>query len=148
MKLNDLVPNPGSKKIANVLDAVHPPVRGKPPAAVTKGQGRALRRRRPHLRPRRKPAVHRRLPFMRGEGFTPPNQVTYNEVNLDQLSESFKANADVNLESLEAAHLLRDPRNPWSSWGAAIESRAQCESSSRQRQRQIQDRKSRRVLWN
>ena len=28
----------------------------------------------------------RRLPFMRGEGFTPPNQVEYNEVNLDQLA--------------------------------------------------------------
>ena len=38
--------------------------------------------------------------------------MTYNEINLDQLSETFKSNADVNLESLEAAHLLRDPRDP------------------------------------
>ncbi len=30
---------------------------------------------------------YRRLPFMRGEGFTPPNQVEFNEVNLDQLVE-------------------------------------------------------------
>jgi large subunit ribosomal protein L15 len=36
----------------------------------------------------------------------------YNEVNLDQLSEAFKANADVNPEALETAHLLRDSRNP------------------------------------
>ena len=49
---------------------------------------------------------------MRGQGFTPRNQVTYNEVNLDQLSEAFKADADVNPEALEQAHLLRDPRNP------------------------------------
>jgi large subunit ribosomal protein L15 len=54
----------------------------------------------------------RRLPFMRGKGFTPPNQVEYNEVNLDQLNDVFKAEADVNPESLEAARLLRDSRNP------------------------------------
>ena len=29
---------------------------------------------------------YRRLPFMRGQGFTPRNQVEYNEVNLDQLT--------------------------------------------------------------
>ena len=55
---------------------------------------------------------YRRLPFMRGQGFTPRNQVTYNEVNLDQLSTAFKAGADVNPEALEKAHLLRDVRNP------------------------------------
>jgi large subunit ribosomal protein L15 len=49
---------------------------------------------------------------MRGEGFTPPYQVTYNEVNLDQLSQAFKADADVNPETLEEARLLRDSRNP------------------------------------
>jgi large subunit ribosomal protein L15 len=54
---------------------------------------------------------YRRLPFMRGQGFTPRNQVEYNEVNLDQLTESFKE-GEVNPESLEKAHLLRDPRNP------------------------------------
>src|SRR3970040_2847099 len=46
---------------------------------------------------------YRRLPFMRGQGFTPRNQVSYNEVNLDQLTESFKDNAEVNPESLEKA---------------------------------------------
>ena len=55
---------------------------------------------------------YRRLPFIRGEGFTPPNQVEYNEVNLDQLAEAFKANAEVTPESLAEAHLLRDLRNP------------------------------------
>jgi large subunit ribosomal protein L15 len=49
---------------------------------------------------------------MRGEGFTPPHQVTFNEVNLDQLSDVFKANDAVNPEALEKAHLIRDPRNP------------------------------------
>ena len=55
---------------------------------------------------------YRRLPFMRGQGFTPRNQVEYNEINLDQLTESFKADAEVNPESMEKARLLRDPRNP------------------------------------
>ncbi|HLE92088.1 MAG TPA: uL15m family ribosomal protein, partial [Anaerolineales bacterium] len=55
---------------------------------------------------------YRRLPFMRGQGFTPRNQVVYNEVNLDQLAESFKASEEVTPETLQKAHLLRDPRNP------------------------------------
>ena len=55
---------------------------------------------------------YRRLPFMRGQGFTPRNQMTYNEVNLDQLSASFKTGTEVTPEALEKAHLLRDPRNP------------------------------------
>ena len=49
---------------------------------------------------------------MRGKGFTPPNRVDYNEVNLDQLTDAFKADADVTPESLDAARLLRDSRNP------------------------------------
>jgi large subunit ribosomal protein L15 len=55
---------------------------------------------------------YRRLPFMRGQGFTPLNRVEFNEVNLDQLTESFKADAEVSPETLESARLLRDPRNP------------------------------------
>jgi large subunit ribosomal protein L15 len=49
---------------------------------------------------------------MRGQGFTPRDQVEFNEVNLDQLTESFKSDAEVNPETLQNAHLLRDPRNP------------------------------------
>jgi large subunit ribosomal protein L15 len=53
----------------------------------------------------------RRLPFKRGEGFTPINQIDYNEVNLDQLS-VFPAGSEVTPESMAEARLLRDPRNP------------------------------------
>jgi len=49
---------------------------------------------------------------MRGQGFTPRNQVVYNEINLDQLIETFKASEEVTPETLEKAHLLRDSRNP------------------------------------
>ena len=51
----------------------------------------------------------RSLPFKRG--FTPPNRVAYNEINLDQL-EGFRANSKVNPETLIAANLLRKPKLP------------------------------------
>ena len=112
MKLHELVPNPGSKKNRKRVGRGPSAGQGKTAGRGTKGQGaRSGEGGRIYAQGGNLP-FYRRLPFMRGEGFTPPNQVTYNEVNLDQLSEAFKANADVNLELLEAAHLLRDPRNP------------------------------------
>jgi large subunit ribosomal protein L15 len=53
----------------------------------------------------------RRLPFMRGKGFTPINRVEYNEVNLYQLTQ-FTEGSEVNPQTLAAARLLRDERNP------------------------------------
>jgi large subunit ribosomal protein L15 len=53
----------------------------------------------------------RRLPFVRGKGFTPLNRVEYNEVNLDQLS-GFPAEGQVNPETLMEARLLREVKNP------------------------------------
>jgi len=112
MKLHELKPNPGSKKNRKRVGRGISAGQGKTAGRGTKGQGaRSGEGGRIYAQGGNLP-FYRRLPFIRGEGFTPPNQVTYNEVNLDQLSEAFKANADVNLESLEAAHLLRDPRNP------------------------------------
>jgi large subunit ribosomal protein L15 len=112
MKLNDLVPNEGSKKDRKRVGRGPSAGQGKTAGRGTKGagarsgEGGRLYRQGGNL------PFYRRLPFIRGEGFTPPNQTDFNEVNLDQLSESFKAGAEVNLESLAAAHLLRDPRNP------------------------------------
>ena len=53
----------------------------------------------------------RRLPFIRGEGFTPLHRVEYNEVNLDQLAD-FPAGSEVNPETLTASRLLRNPEKP------------------------------------
>ncbi|MBI3163193.1 MAG: 50S ribosomal protein L15 [Anaerolineales bacterium] len=112
MKLHDLVPNPGSKKnrkrVGRGISAGQGKTagRGTKGAGARSGEGGHLYRQGGNL------PFYRRLPFIRGEGFTPPNQVDYNEVNLDQLSEAFKANADVTPESLADAHLLRDSRNP------------------------------------
>jgi large subunit ribosomal protein L15 len=112
MKLHDLVPNAGSKKnrkrVGRGISAGQGKTagRGTKGAGARSGEGGHLYRQGGNL------PFYRRLPFMRGEGFTPPNQVEYNEVNLDQLSEAFKANAEVNPESLAEARLLRDVRNP------------------------------------
>ncbi len=112
MKLNDLVPNPGSKKNRKRVGRGISAGQGKTAGRGTKGQGaRSGEGGRNYAQGGNLP-FYRRLPFMRGEGFTPPNQVTFNEVNLDQLAEVFKANADVTPETLLGAHLLRDPRNP------------------------------------
>jgi len=112
MKLHDLVPNVGSKKnrkrVGRGISAGQGKTagRGTKGAGARSGEGGHLYRQGGNL------PFYRRLPFIRGEGFTPPNQVDFNEVNLDQLSEAFKANAEVNPESLAEAHLLRDTRNP------------------------------------
>jgi len=112
MKLHDLVPNEGSKKNRKRVGRGISAGQGKTAGRSTKGQGSRsgeggnLYRRGGNL------PFYRRLPFMRGQGFTPRNQVEYNEVNLDQLTETFKTDTEVNPETLQNAHLLRDPRNP------------------------------------
>jgi len=112
MKLHDLVPNEGSKKNRKRVGRGISAGQGKTAGRGTKGQnsrtgsGGKLYRQGGNL------PFFRRLPFMRGKGFTPINRVEYNEVNLDQLNDVFKADAEVTPEALEAARLLRDSRNP------------------------------------
>jgi len=112
MKLHDLVPNPGSKKNRKRVGRGISAGQGKTAGRGTKGQGSRSGSGGKLYRQGGNLPFFRRLPFMRGKGFTPPNQVEYNEVNLDQLNDVFKAEADVTPESLEAARLLRDVRNP------------------------------------
>ena len=112
MKLNDLVPNPGSKKNRKRVGRGISAGQGKTAGRGTKGEGARSGQGGKMYRQGGNLPFYRRLPFMRGQGFTPRNQVEYNEVNLDQLTESFKANAEVNPDSLKEARLLRDPRNP------------------------------------
>jgi large subunit ribosomal protein L15 len=112
MKLHDLVPNPGSKKNKRRVGRGISAGQGKTAGRGTKGQGARSGEGGKIYRQGGNLPFYRRLPFMRGQGFTPRNQVTFNEVNLDQLTQSFQADADVNPESLEKARLLRDPRNP------------------------------------
>jgi large subunit ribosomal protein L15 len=110
MKLNDLKPNlpkKNRKRMGHGISAGQ----GKTAGRGTKGQnsrtgsGGHLYRQGGAL------PFFRRLPFVRGKGFTPPTEVTFNEINLDQLS-SFKTNAEVTPVTLDQARLIRDPRNP------------------------------------
>jgi large subunit ribosomal protein L15 len=111
MKLNDLKPNEGSKRRKKRFGQGIAAGQGKTAGRGTKGQksrsgsGGNLYRQGGNL------PFYRRLPFIRGEGFTPPNQVTYNEINLKQL-ERFEANSEVSVKTLTEANMLSKPKNP------------------------------------
>lgn len=111
MKLHDLKPNEGSRKSRKRVGRGIAAGQGKTAGRGTKGQGaRAGGGVRLYHQGGNLP-FYRRLPFMRGEGFTPINRVEYNEVNLDQLA-TFKAKSEVTPTTLEEARLLRKPKNP------------------------------------
>ena len=111
MKLNDLRPNPGSKKNRKRVGRGISAGQGKTAGRGTKGQnsragaGGHLYRQGGNL------PFFRRLPFVRGKGFTPLARVEFNEVNLDQLS-SFKADSEITPKTLDQARLIRNPLNP------------------------------------
>ncbi len=111
MKLHDLKPNPGSKKNRTRVGRGISAGKGKTAGRGTKGQrsragfGGALYRQGGNL------PFYRRLPFMRGEGFTPINRIEYNEVNVDTLSERFKDGAEVTPETLAEMNLLHKTQN-------------------------------------
>lgn len=112
MKLHDLAPNEGAKKNRKRVGRGIAAGQGKTAGRGQKGQkarsgsGGHLYRQGGNL------PFFRRLPFMRGKGFTPINRVEYNEINLDQLVDAFNANAEVTPETLNEARLLRDRRKP------------------------------------
>lgn len=109
MKLHDLKPNRGAKKSRIRAGRGTAGRRGKTAGRGTKGQGaRAGGGTRLYHQGGNLP-FYRRLPFKRG--FTPPNQVVYNEINLDQLGK-FRADAKVNPETLAKANLVRKPGLP------------------------------------
>jgi len=111
MKLHDLKPQEGSKKNRIRVGRGTSGRRGKTGGRGTKGQGaRAGKPVRQYNQGGNLP-FYRRLPFKRGEGFTPLNRIDYNEVNLDQLAQ-FPAGSEINPEALAKAQLLRDPGNP------------------------------------
>jgi large subunit ribosomal protein L15 len=112
MKLNDLKPQDGSKKDRKRVGRGISAGKGKTAGRGTKGQGaRSGGSTRLYHQGGNLP-FFRRLPFVRGKGFTPLNRVEYNEVNLDQLMEKFTEAGDVTPETMKEARLLRDPRNP------------------------------------
>jgi len=105
MNLNDLKPNANAKKNRKRLGRGISAGQGKTCGRGVKGQssragsGGHLYRQGGNL------PFYRRLPFRRGEGFTPPNQVEYNEVNLTQLAK-FSAGGEVNPMKLFEMNLI------------------------------------------
>jgi large subunit ribosomal protein L15 len=111
MKLHDLKPQEGSKKKGIRVGRGTGGRRGKTAGRGTKGQGaRAGKPVRQYNQGGNLP-FYRRLPFKRGEGFTPLNRIEYNEINLDQLAK-FPAGSEINPGTLTEAQLLRKPANP------------------------------------
>jgi len=111
MKLHDLKPNEGSKKRRRRVGRGIAAGQGKTAGRGYKGQrsrsgfGGALYRQGGNL------PFYRRLPFMRGEGFTPINRVIYNEVNVETLS-AFKAGTEVTPDLLLERNMLHKSRHP------------------------------------
>lgn len=111
MKLHDLKPQEGSKKARKRVGRGIAAGQGKTAGRGMKGQGaRAGGGTRLYHQGGNLP-FFRRLPFVRGKGFTPINRVEYNEVNLDQLV-GFAPDSEVTPETLDEARLLRDTRRP------------------------------------
>ncbi len=111
MKLNDLVPNEGARKSRKRVGRGHAAGQGKTAGRGTKGQGARRGSGGNLYRQGGNLPFYRRLPFMRGEGFTPPNQVEYNEVSLNHLAR-YEANTEVTPEVLTQSNLLSKPKNP------------------------------------
>ncbi len=111
MKLNDLMPNEGSKKERKRKGHGISAGQGKTSGRGTKGQGSRVGEGGHLYRQGGNLPFYRRLPFMRGEGFTPPNQVEYEEINLEKLA-SFPANTEVTPETLVEADLIRNLSKP------------------------------------
>ncbi len=107
MKLNDLMPNEGARRERKRKGQGISAGQGKTAGRGTKGQasrtgeGGHLYRQGGNL------PFYRRLPFIRGEGFTPPNQVNFNEINLDQL-DGFAAGSEITPTVLAELDLLHN----------------------------------------
>ena len=111
MELHELKPSEGSKKKRKRVGRGTAAGQGKTAGRGTKGQGaRAGGGTRLYHQGGNLP-FFRRLPFMRGKGFTPINRVDYYEVNLDQLSK-FEPNSVISPETLTESRLIRDARKP------------------------------------
>lgn len=111
MKLHDLKPQEGSKKNRTRVGRGTAAGQGKTAGRGTKGQGaRSGGGTRLYHQGGNLP-FYRRLPFMRGEGFSPINRIEYCEVNLGKLAE-FPANSEVSPDSLADAKLIRKPTLP------------------------------------
>jgi large subunit ribosomal protein L15 len=111
MKLNDLKPNEGAKKSRKRVGRGIAAGQGKTAGRGTKGQGARTGGGTRLYHQGGSLSFFRRLPFVRGQGFSPLKRVEYNEVNLDQLGK-FPEGSLVTPEVLQESRLLKDARKP------------------------------------
>ncbi len=111
MKLHDLRPNPGAKKEPKRKGQGGSAGQGKTAGRGTKGEGSRSGQNGHLYRQGGNLPFYRRLPFQRGEGFTPPNQVEYNEINIERLAK-LPAGTEVTPEFLAQSNMLHQPKNP------------------------------------
>lgn len=107
MKLNDLKPAPGAhkKKMRKGLGIAAG--KGKTGGRGQKGQSsRSGGGKGPMFEGGQFPMV-RKLPFMRGIGFSNPYKITYAPINVSDLGEKFEADAEVTVEVLKEKGLVR-----------------------------------------
>jgi len=111
MKLNDLKPNLGATKNKKRVGRGISAGQGKTSGRGTKGQAsRAGEGPRLYHQGGNLP-FYRRLPFMRGEGFSSINRIEYQEVNIGQLA-SFAAGAEIDPGVLAEAAIIRKAGQP------------------------------------
>src|SRR5512146_2301558 len=111
MKINDLFPNPGATHKRKRKGIGPSGGQGKTAGRGTKGQGSRTGEGGHRYRQGGNLPFYRRLPFIRGEGFTPPNRVEYNEINIEQLAE-LPAGTEVTPQFLAESRMLHKPKNP------------------------------------
>ena len=110
MKLNDLKPNAGKTKVHKRMGHGISAGQGKTAGRGTKGQNARTGEGGRTYRQGGNLPFFRKLPFIRGVGFTPPNRVEYNIVNLDQLAKFGKK--EITPEALAEKGLLHHALNP------------------------------------
>lgn len=107
MKLHDLRPAEGSRKDRKRVGRGISAGQGKTAGRGTKGQNaRSGGGVRPYFEGGQLPLV-RKLPFVRGHGFSDPWQVEFVPVNLDELNNRFESGDLVSPETLVEAGLIR-----------------------------------------
>ena len=110
MRLDELKSPPGARKPRKRVGRGTGTGQGTYAGRGRKGQGaRSGGVKGPYFEGGQLPLV-RRLPHKRG--FVNINREEVSEVNLDRLSEAFDAGADVTLEAMVAAGLIKNPKAP------------------------------------
>ena len=105
MELHDLKPNQGAHKNRKRVGRGPAAGQGKTAGRGMKGQNSRAGGGVPLYHQGGNLPFYRKLPFMRGEGFSVLNRVEYAEVNLENLAD-FAANTEINPEMLVEAGLV------------------------------------------